>query len=1057
MRFIDVFIRRPVLSLSISFMVIIVGVGSFFSLQIRQYPYMDTGTIHVSTSYPGASPAMVQTFLTKPLESSIGSVNGIDYMTSSSSLGSSSITIYIKLGYNTNDVLSQVVQSVNAARSKLPPDSYSPTIKLQSADNFPSLVLAFSSKTMSNNQISAYINSAIVPKLLSEGGLSSVDVWGNRPYAMRIYPDQQRMAEFGVTPTDIRNSISSNSLIAAGGKIQGPYIDYTLKPKTNISTAKEYRNMVVKKSGNQVIRLGDVAKVELGSKSYDATVSFNNKNAVLAGAIVSSDENPLTVVANLVSKLPSLRESLPNGLNLDIAYNSTLYIQSSIHDVIDTLIEAIIIVSIVMFLFLGSLRAVLVPLVAIPISIVGTFFLMKIMGFSINLLTLLSMILAIGLVVDDAIVVLENIYRHIEEGMQPFPAAIRGAREIANPVILMTLTLVVVYAPIGLMGGFTGQLFTEFAYSLAGSVLISGLVAYTLSPMLCSKFLNREMMSSKVVTIIDKIFTKISDKYKAILVFILEIKPAMLIVGLIVLLSCFYMVRDIKSELAPTEDQGFLGVMAQAPSSANINYLNVISKPLAKVIDNQKGVENSFMLNGAMSANLVFGGLILKPWDDRTISQNQVAEQLQAKLTDIPGVQTFVYQLPALPGSPRGAPFSFVIQSINGYPALKDVADGIVAKMMKSGLFTFVNSGLKFDTPQIDIDIDRNKAGVLGVTMSDIASTLSNAYSGSYINYFYLEGYSYEVISQLARNKMLTKEQLGNIFIKPDAVGSTSGSQSPLSSLLQTNSVDKMFTSQLPLSSLVTFKTVGSSSSLSEFNQLNSVTIAGVMSPGVSQGQVVKYAEDIAKNNLPAGYTYDFSGPTRQFVDNGNAMIVAFGFALVLIFLALSAQFESFRDSLVILVTIPMAISGALIPLFIGQNLGASWASLNIYTELGLVTLIGLISKQGIMVVEFANHLQRDEELSKYDAIVKSSSQRLRPILMTVSAMVVGVIPLVTSTGAGAVSRNAIGVVISSGLFIGALFSLFVLPVVYMYVASDKTLAVKKEKEQQKMIDNLKK
>ncbi|AJI56710.1 acrB/AcrD/AcrF family protein [Francisella philomiragia] len=1036
MRLIDLFIRRPVLSLSISFMIIVVGVGSFFQLQVRQYPYIDSATITVTTAYPGANPATIQAFVTRPIEAAVGSSKGIDYMTSSSALGTSTITVYVKLGQNTNDVLSEVVQNVNSVLNQLPQDAYSPAIKLNPADNFPSLILAFTSKTMNTSEISAYINSELTPKLLAQGGLSSVDVWGNKPYAMRIYPNKTRMAEYGITPTELATAIGSNSLVSAGGQIQGPYLNYTLNPETSMSTAQEYRNLIIKKSDKQVVRLKDVAKVELGAQDYDSSVYFDGKNAVLAGAVVSPEENPLDVVDRLVEELPNIKAALPNGLDVNIAYNSTTYIEVSIEEVLHTLFEAVIIVSVVMFLFLGSFRAIIVPVVAIPLSIIGSFFLMSLMGFSINLLTLLSMILAIGLVVDDAIVVLENIYRHIEEGMEPFAAAIKGAREIANPVILMTLTLVVVYAPIGMMGGFTGQLFTEFAYSLAGAVVISGIVAYTLSPMLCSKILNREMMSTKLVKFIDKLFTALTAKYKATLEFVLDIKPAIAIVGLIVLASCFIMGKGIKSELAPNEDMGFLGIMGQAPSSANINYLETFGTKLASTLDEVPGKQDTFILNGVMGSNVIFGGFIMQPWDKREISQQKAAQIAQAKVTELPGIQTYTYQTPALPGIPRGAPLSLVIQSVNDYEAINEITNKVIDKMMKSGLFVFAQSDLKFDNSVVDISIDREKAGILGITMSDIAKTLGYSYAGGYINYFFLKGYSFQVIPQLARNEMLTQEQLGNIYIRSDEASD-------------------LFNSELPLSALVSFKTEGQPLTLNTFQQLNASTISAVMAPGVTQGQAIDYVKNVVRSELPEGFSFNFSGSARQYIENGNTMMVAFAFAIVLIFLALSAQFESFRDSLVILVTIPMAISGALIPLYVGQYMGAGWASLNIYTQLGLVTLIGLISKQGIMVVEFANHLQKHERMNKYDAIVTSSSQRLRPILMTVSAMVVGVIPLVTSSGAGAISRNCIGVVISSGLVIGAIFSLFVLPVVYMYIASDKSIAVKTESEQQKIIDNL--
>ncbi|MFC4893011.1 efflux RND transporter permease subunit [Pseudofrancisella aestuarii] len=1033
----DTFIRRPVLSLSISFMIIVIGIGSFFTLQIRQYPYIDSATITVTTNYPGASPANIQAFVTRPIENSVGAAKGIDYMTSSSALGTSTINVYVKLGYNTNDVLSEVVQYVNAVINRLPKDAYSPSIQVNPADDFPSLIFAFTSDVMTPPDITAYINSELTPRLLAKGGLSKVSVWGNKPYAMRIYPNKEKMAEYGITATELAESIGSNSLIAAGGAIQGPYLNYVLNPETSMSTAQDYRNLIVKKSETQIIRLKDVARVELGAQTYDSSVKFDGKTAVLAGAVVSPDANPLTVVAALLDELPSIKEGLPNGLNVDVAFNSTLYIESSIEEVLHTLFEAVIIVSIVMFLFLGSFRAVVVPIIAIPLSIIGSFFLMKVMGFSVNLLTLLAMILAIGLVVDDAIVVLENIYRHIEEGMEPFPAAIKGAREIANPVVLMTLTLVVVYAPIGMMTGFTGALFTEFAYSLAGAVLISGIVAYTLSPMLCSRVLNREMLDSKLVHYIDSFFTKLTAKYTSILKFVLEVKPSIAIVGLIVTASCFFMMRDIKSELAPIEDQGFIAIMGSAPSSANINYLNTFSNPLAKILTNIEGEQNTFILNGVMGSNVIFGGFIMKPWDERTILQPQAAQKIQSEVTNVAGIQTYTYQTPSLPGIPRGAPMTFVIQGVTDYEAIYDIANDFIAKMMKSGLFVFAQSDLKFDNPVTDIKIDREKAGNLGLSMKDISSVLQYSYAGGYINYFFRLGYSFQVIPQLPRMEMLTQEQLGSIYLD-----------------IKTP-IENMFNSQIPISALVQFKTKGQPLTLNTFQQLNSATISAVMAPGVTQGQAVDYMEELSKAELPNGFSYNYSGSVRQYIENGNTMMIAFAFAIILIFLALSAQFESFRDSLVILVTIPMAISGALLPLFLGQYLGASWASLNIYTQLGLVTLIGLISKQGIMVVEFANHLQKVEKLNKYDAIIKSSSQRLRPILMTVSAMVVGVIPLIFSSGAGAVSRNCIGVVISSGLVVGAIFSLFVLPVVYMYVAEDKSKFLEREKREDEIIETL--
>ncbi|MED7789489.1 efflux RND transporter permease subunit [Francisella sp. 19X1-34] len=1037
MKFIDIFICRPILSIAISLMIIVVGVGSYFTLQVRQYPFLNSANITVTTSYPGANPSTIQAFITRPIEASVGATRGVDYMTSQSALGKSTITVYVKLGKDPDTVLSEVVQNVNAVLNELPHDAYSPTIKLNPAATFPPFVLAFTSKSMTIPQISAYINAAIVPKLRAQGGLSEVNVWGNEPYAMRIFPNKNKMAEYGISPNNLNKAIASNSLISAGGEIQGPYLNYVLNPETSISTAQKYKDLIIKKYHNQVIRLKDIATVKLGPQNYDTYVQFQGKPAVLVGPVVSPDANILTVVDKLVKYVPNIRKTLPNGLKLTIAYNSTVYIKDSIEDVIYTLIESILIVAFVIFLFLGSIRAVIIPVISIPLCLIGSFFLMKMMGFSINLLTLLAMILSIGLVVDDAIVVLENIHRHIENGLDRFSATIKGAREVATPVILMCLTLIIVYAPIGMMSGLTGQLFTEFAYSLAGTVLISGIVAYTLSPMLCSKILKDNSSESKFAKFINDIFDKLAVIYKEFLIIILDIKPAFVVIAIIVLMSCFIMGRGIKSELAPTEDQNFVGVMATTPSAANINYLKTFSPLIAKAVHNSPGRQYSFVLDGVLGgANAIAGGLILKPSDQRSISQQEATKLLQSKLNSIPGVVAFSWQIPSLPGVAHGADISLVIQSTNDYQSINEVTNALIKKMTKSGLFSFVNSNLIFDDPITNLNIDREKAGSLGITMSDVAKTLQNSYAGGYINYFFLKGYSFEVIPQLRRNQMLTNEQLGSIYVESDKI-------------------DDMFNSEVPLSALVNFKTVGEPITLNTFQQLNSATISAMLNSGVSEGQAINYIKRLAGTSLPAGFSYSFSGGARQFIQNGNTMMIAFGFAVILIFLALSAQFESFRDSLVILVTVPMAISGALIPLYLGQFLNKDWASLNIYTQLGLVTLIGLITKQGIMVVEFANKLQIESGLNKYDAIIRASSQRLRPILMTVAAMIIGVLPLVIATGSGSVSRQCIGVVVSSGLLVGVIFSLFILPVVYMYISSDKSEAIKIKLEERKKIDDI--
>ncbi|WP_395946115.1 efflux RND transporter permease subunit [Caedibacter taeniospiralis] len=1032
MHFIDIFIKRPVLSTVISLLILVAGIGTAFTLQVRQYPYMNNATIIVTTAYPGASPSVIQGFITTPLEQSVGAADGIDYMTSQSALGLSTLTINVKLGADPNNVLSQVVQKVNAVQNQMPSGAQSPAINMQSGNSFPSLILGFTSDVLNEQEITAYIKNQLTPKLQSLGGISNIIIWGEKDYAMRIWLNYDKMARFNITPQDIASALQANSLIAAGGQIKGPYFNITLKPSTNLEDAQTYKQLVVKNESGNLVRLGDVATVELGAQSYTANVSFNGKYGVFAGVVTASDANVLTVVDHIMKELPNIQLTLPTGLNMNIVYNNTTYIKASIEDVVKTLIEAVIIVTIVLFLFIGSFRSVIIPVVAIPLSMIGSFLLMFLMGFSINLLTLLSMVLAIGLVVDDAIVVLENIYRHVEEGATPLEAAIQGAREIANPVILMTLTLVAVYLPIGMMGGLTGILFTEFAYSLAGAVVISGIVAYTFSPMLCSKVLSKSITEAKTVKFIDSIFEKLKNAYERALRLVMSVRIVVILFGAVVLISCYFLFAGTKSELAPTEDQAFIGIQGTAPSPANIHYLNTFAPALYKDMQSLPGVDSTFVVNGYPQSNSSFGGVVLKPWSERKETQMQIKPILQNLVNNVAGSQIYTFEMPSLPGISFGPAMQFVIQSVNSYPGIYALANDVIQKMMSSGLFVFAQSDLQFDNPQMIVQIDREKAASLGINMQQTAQALGYAYSGGYVNYFSMLGYSYQVIPELLDSMKLTKEQLGQIHI--------------------TTASGKL----IPLSAIVNFETQSVPLSLNKFQQLNSATISGVTTPGVSQGQAIDYMESLAKTELPQGYIHDYSGSARQYLENTNQMGIAFAFALIVIFLMLAAQFESFRDPLIILISVPMSICGALIPLYIGQLFNLGYASINIYTQVGLITLIGLISKHGILLTEFANKLQ-EEGYSKVDAILKSAALRLRPILMTTAAMVVGVIPLVIATGAGAVSRQSIGIVIASGMTIGTMFTLFVVPVVYSYLAKDRRALIARWKEEDKIIAQINK
>lgn len=1037
MHFIDIFIKRPILSTVIALLFIVSGIGAALSLQLREYPLVNNATITVSTTYSGAVPSIIEGFITIPIEQSVATSEGIDYMYSYSTTGSSNIYIITALDADPDTVLSQVVQNVYAVLSQLPSDAQMPAITINSSNSFPSLILAFTSDSLNQQQMSAYLKNILTPQLLALGGLSEVDIMGEQDYSMRVYMDQSKLMQFGMTPTELATVLGENSTITAGGILKSSFSDYTINALTNLTSQDDYEKMVVKTTDSgAIVRLKDVAKAKLGAESYDTSSTFNGKTAVNVGAVLSSDANALTVVKNILDHLPEIRKNLPPGLDVEVAYNNSSYIEASIDDVISALIEATIIVGIVLFLFIGSLRSVIIPSIAIPISLIGAFFCMLIMGFTINLLTLLAMVLAIGLVVDDAIVVLENIYRHVEEGSTPFDAAIKGAREIANPIILMTLTLVAVYIPIGMMGGFTGILFTEFAYTLASAVVISGIVAYSFSPMLCSKILNNNMPQYKMVKIVDSIFEKVKNAYTKALTAVMGVRYLVLIFGLVILFSCYTMFDGTKSELTPTEDQSFIGMQGTAPSNANLDYLETFVPAFYKATESVPGKKAAFVVSGNPQSNNFFGGFVMKNWSERDITQMQATPILQSNLNDITGAQVYTFTQPSLPGIPYGPPMQFVIQSpTDSHKTIYPYANKIVEKMLTSGLFMFAQSDLMFDNPQINISIDRDKASSLGIKMSDIQNALQYSYSGNYVNYFDFYGYSYEVIPKIQRDLRMTVEQLGNIYIK---------AHPSLANIADADGDGDDF--MVPLSSLVSFKTEGVPLSLNRFQQMNSATISAVMASGVTQGQAIAYLNDLANEILPKSMSYDYQGSARSFVENGNTMMVAFIFAIIVIFLMLSAQFESFRDPLIILVTVPMAICGALIPLYFGQLVNAGWASLNIYSELGLVTLIGLISKHGILMVEFANKLQ-EKGHSKYEAIIESASLRLRPILMTTAAMVFGVLPLVYASGAGAVSRNSIGIVIASGMTIGTCFTLFVLPCIYMFLAGDRRKIVDKWKK----------
>lgn len=1008
-RFTDIFIKRPVLATVVSLLILLMGLASIASLQVAEYPPTNATTITVTTAYPGATPDVVQGFVATPLEASIGSADGIDYMTSQSTLGLSTITVYVRLGYNAETALTDITGKVSQVQNQMPSGTLPAALNKQTNQSIPNVILSFTSKTMTPEQMTAYVTNVFVPKVNSVGGISQIIVWGGQTYAMRLWLNSAKMAKLGVTPIDVRNAILNNHVIAAAGRLQSDYLYIPVQANTDLHTEADFNNLVIKNSNGNIIRMRDIGTAQLGSQSYDSAVYSNGEPGVAAGIEVAPEANPLTVIDNVFKAMPDIERSFPPGLKMKVVYNTNDYIVASIHDVIRTIIETVAIVIVIIFLFLGTLRSVFIPVVTIPLCLIGVCFLMLLMGFSINLLTLLAMVLAIGLVVDDAIVVLENIYRHIEDGLSGHESALRGAREIANPVIVMSTTLVAVFAPIGFLGGVTGTLFKEFSFTLAATVLISCIIALTLSPMLCSKMINQEVLSRPFVKKIDRFFDKIRQFYKKRLSGVLEFRPIGLLVAAVVLTSCAILFIKTPQELAPQEDQSFIGVQGQAPTPANLSYLAQFNQPVQNILANFPETANTFVVNGFPNSNNLFGGMILTPWDERKMTEMKLNPLVQKKLNSVTGLQVYNFELPPLPGT-QGAPVQFVITSTESHSVLYPLAQKLIQASLASGNFIFMQSDLRFDQPQLVVKIDRDKAGELGVSMADIATTLSTMMSEGYVNFFSLDGYSYQVIPQVENFQRQKGDQLNQFYVTSQTTGKV-----------------------LPLSTFVSYGSDVQPSSLNQFQQLNSVTLTGVMMPGVTLGTALSYLTTTAHSMLPKDMNVDYAQASRQYVQEGNNLIFAFFFAIVIIFLVLAAQFESFRDPFIVLISVPMSICGALIPLFMGA------ATINIYTEVGLITLIGLISKHGILMVEFANKLQEQEGMDPHQAIIEAASIRLRPILMTTLAMVFGVVPLILATGAGAVSRFDMGLVIGSGMTIGTCFTLFMVPIMYTYIAKRHT------------------
>ena len=1000
MAFTDIFIRRPVLATVVSLLIILLGMQAFNSLTIRQYPAMENALITVTTAYPGANAEVIQGYITQPIQHSLASAEGVDYISSVSRQNFSVIQIHARLGVDTDRLFTDVMSKAAEVRNQLPPEALDPVISRSAADATALMYISFHSESLSNPQITDYLSRVVQPRLATLPGIADAAILGRQNFAMRLWLDPVRMAALGVTASDVNQAVRRYNFLAAAGETKGEYVVTSVNAFTDLQDPAQFAAIPVRTEGDSRILISDIARVEMGAENQDSMSFFDGIPAVYIAIEGTTTANPLDVIAEVRNTLPEIEEQLPPELNLSVAYDATLFIQASIDEVIKTLIEAVFIVILVVFLFLGSLRSVIIPVVTIPLSMIGVLFFMQLMGYSINLLTLLALVLAIGLVVDDAIVVVENIHRHIEEGKPPYEAALLGAREIAMPVVAMTITLAAVYAPIGFLQGITGALFKEFAFTLAGAVIISGIVALTLSPMMCSRLLRPKSTSSGLAARLDRLFHALQLRYQRTLHSSMNTRGVTLTFGVLVLLLIPALLMFTRSELAPEEDQSFVFMLTTAPQTANLEYLTHYTNEVNRRLKEFDEYEAHFHINGVDGAQSGMGGFILKPWDQRERSQKEVLPEVQKSLNEVAGLRTFAVSVPSLPGASEGLPLQFVIGSPGDYQTLLQVTERIAERAQQSGKFAVLNVDLAFDKPELAVEISREKAAQMNVSMEDIGVTLASLLGEGEINRFSIEGRSYKVIAQVERAYRDNANWLGQYHVR--------------------NRDGQM----IPLGSLISTREQTQPRQLNQFQQLNAARIQGV--PIVSMGEALAVLEDIAQEELPQGFTLDYAGESRQFKQEGSALYVTFVLALAMIYLVLAAQFESFRDPLVILVTVPLSICGALIPLFLGIS------SMNIYTQVGLVTLIGIISKHGILIVEFANQLQRQQGLGVREAVEQAAAIRLRPVLMTTAAMVFAMVPLLIAQGAGAVSRFDIGMVIASGLTIGTLFTLFVLPAVYV-------------------------
>ncbi len=1016
MQITDLFVRRPVLAVVVSLIIVIAGLQAIRSLNVRQYPRSENSVVTVTTVYVGASADLVRGFVTTMLERAIAAADGIEYMESQSTLGTSTIKVRLKLNYDATKALAEISSKVDQVRRDLPPEAETPVINIESADSeFASAYLSFSSDILKQNEITEYLVRVVQPRLSAIQGVQRADILGARTFAMRIWLNPERMAALNISPTQVRSVLGANNFLSALGNSKGSYIQVNLTANTNLNTAEEFKQLAVRDQEGAIVRLGDIAQVVLGAEDYDTEVHFSGQTAVFIGIWPLPNANSLDVIRLVRTEMAAIQKELPSGMQSRVAYDVTNYITSAIREVLNTLGDTLLIVVIVIFLFLGSFRAVLIPVVAIPISLIGAVFLMQAFGFTVNLLTILAVVLSVGLVVDDAIVVVENVERHLGMGKSPLEAALVGARELVGPIIAMTITLAAVYLPIGLQGGLTGSLFREFAFTLAGAVTISGIVALTLTPVMSSRLLKPGMDEHGLAGRISRGFKRLRNVYGRLLDYTLNARPAVYTVWIVISLLTIPLFTMSAKELAPVEDQGVIFGIVDAAANSTLDQNSGFTAEVNKVFMSVPETDFTFQ---ATMPNSGFSGMQVKPWKERKRNVFQIMPEVQRKLQQVPGIRVYPVTPPALPGGGQ-FPVEFILASTAEAPQILEFAQKLQLKAIQSGMFAFPPLiDVKIDEPQSEFVIDRDKVAALGLTLGQVGGDLGAMVGGNYVNRFDISGRSYKVIPQIQRVSRLNPDQLKDIFI--------TGPNGKL----------------IPLSTVATLRDSVVARSLNRFQQLNAVKISGVAIRPLDEA--LRYLEGEAAKMLPEGYKLDYTGESRQLRTEGNKFLPAFALAVILIFLVLAAQFNSFRDPFVILAgSVPLAMFGALIFTFLKmpdpniQFWTRGWTtSLNIYSQVGLVTLVGLVSKNGILIVEFANHLQL-QGYSKLEAVRDSAMIRLRPILMTTAATIAGHFPLTLVTGAGAAARNSIGLVLVGGMFIGTFFTLFVVPSIYMLIARD--------------------